>query len=464
MKMKKLVQLTIAAFLLGTTLAIFGISNGQGGGTVSAMTPEECMGRWANVPILSQSELNQLKDDKCRYPEGPCKITPSLSPGQHDIVCDLSFLDPPGNDDVELTDRQCIGKYHGEVEPTPTMVNRLENNGCKKPDGPCEVRRLVTGTTRVDCKEQFTPVAIACREYTNPAENNACRKGHTDGIDACEDFSGGEKEACEDGANADSDSDANTDATCESEGGAIAWFVCSVISTLLDGAINTLDGWINNLLFVDGDRYQDEAIDQAWKTMRNIALLILVPMMMFMVIGTALNFGPFDPYTVKKALPRMFVATIFIVLSLPICQFGIKLSNVVGQGVGNIIINTAPSDASSITDIIANHPGTSAATGFAGIVGIAGATAAGFITLGVVGSFALVTFIALMMGFIILVMRQVLLITLMVLAPMAILVWIFPGNDKLWGIWKTTFIAMLLMYPIIAILLASGKFVAGLFG
>lgn len=256
----------------------------------------------------------------------------------------------------------------------------------------------------------------------------------------------------------------NTDQTCESEGGALSWFLCAILSTVFDGAISVLDGWINDLLFVDGDRYKDPAMAEAWETMRNIALLILVPMMMFMVIGTALNFGPFDPYTVKKALPRMFIAAIFIVLSLPITQFGVAVSNSVGQGIGNIIINASPTDASSITDIIQNHPGTSGATGFAAIVGVVGATATGYLTIGIISSFALVTVIALLVAFIILVMRQVLLITLMVVAPLAILVWIFPGNDKLWSIWKTTFIAMLLMYPIIAVLLASGKFVAGLFG
>jgi hypothetical protein len=61
-------------------------------------------------------------------------------------------------------------------------------------------------------------------------------------------------------------------------------------------------------------------------------------------------------------------------------------------------------------------------------------------------------------------MRQVLLVALIVIAPIAILAWIFPGNDKLWGIWKTTFIAMLMMYPLISILIAAGKFVAGISG
>ena len=181
-----------------------------------------------------------------------------------------------------------------------------------------------------------------------------------------------------------------------------------------------------------------------------------------MVIGTALNFGPFDPYTVKKALPRMFIAAMFIVLSLPITQFGVELSNNVGQGLGNLIVSSVPEDqrVNSLQDILS--PGEAGGFTALTLLGVAGAAATGALTIGIAASIALITLIALLLGFVILIMRQVLLLMLIVVAPLAILAWIFPGNDKLWGIWKTSFIAMLMMYPIIAILIASGKFVAGI--
>lgn len=254
------------------------------------------------------------------------------------------------------------------------------------------------------------------------------------------------------------------DPTCESESGSLGWLFCGILG-IMDGAIDFLDQTINNLLFINSDTYDNNGIKDAWAIMRNIALLLLVPMMIFMVIGTALNFGPFDPYTVKKALPRMFVATIFIVISLPITTFAVQLSNTVGQGLGNLIVSAAPSDVNSLRDVFASSgSSTSGETGlFTGaVVGAAVAGVAGVLTLGIFGSFAIVTIVALLIGFVILVMRQVLIVMLMVIAPIAILVWIFPGNDKLWGIWKTTFIAMLMMYPIISMLLASGRFVAGI--
>lgn len=251
--------------------------------------------------------------------------------------------------------------------------------------------------------------------------------------------------------------------SCWNNSGPLAWLLCPVLD-LIDGAISLLDTWVNNLLFIDANTgYASDGVREGNAVMRNIALLLLVPMMMFMVIGTALNFGPFDPYTVKKALPRMLVATMFIVLSLPICQFAVEVSNTVGQGIGNLIISATDSEIDSLSAIF-DDAGQSGL--FAGLLTGSGAAVGGtlFLTWGIVGSFALVTVVALLIAFVILVMRQVLVMVLIVLAPLAIIVWIFPGNDKLWGIWKGTFTAMLLLYPIIAIMIASGRFVASVVG
>lgn len=260
--------------------------------------------------------------------------------------------------------------------------------------------------------------------------------------------------------NSESDSSGNSAPSCESEGGPLGWLLCAVINAL-DGFIKFLDISINRLLFINEDIYNSESIAASWAVIRNIALFILVPMMMFMVIGTAIGVGPFDAYTVKKSLPRMLIAAIFIVLSLPITQFGVELSNAVGQGIGNLILSASPNKIESIGQII-NESGKDDT--FGGLVagGVTGAALFGGLTIGIIGSFALVTALALLLGFVILVMRQVLVLLLVVIAPLAILVWIFPGNDKLWALWKTTFIAMLLLYPIIAILIASGRFVAGI--
>lgn len=250
--------------------------------------------------------------------------------------------------------------------------------------------------------------------------------------------------------------------TCESEGGAISWLACPVLK-LLDMGIDFLSSSIETMLLVDESKYNDSSLVQAWRVMRNVALLILIPMMLLMVIGTALEFGPFDAYTVRKSLPRMVIAVMFITLSLPITQFLVNLSNVVGSGLQGIILS-AGSSPETLADLYSTNGGllfTTAAAG--GIAGIAWAGVEGA-SLAMLGSLALTVFLALLIGYLILVIRELLIIVLIMVAPLAILVWIFPANDKLWKIWKTTFTALLMMYPLIAILIASGKVFAGVIG
>lgn len=227
------------------------------------------------------------------------------------------------------------------------------------------------------------------------------------------------------------------------------WIGCSVLA-VIDQTLDWLNRTINSLLFVDP---VPEGIEPTWAVFRNLAYIILIPMMLLMVIGTAINMGPFDPYTVKKALPRMFIAVIFIALSLPICSFFINISNVIGNGAGNLITTLSGTDALTGLDGAAGGSNTL-------VTGGALLALTGSITWGVIGSLGLVMIVGLLIGFFILILRQVLIVMLIILAPLAILVWIFPGNDKLWGVWRTTFTAMLFMYPLIAILIASGKFFA----
>src|SRR5690606_29838183 len=74
--------------------------------------------------------------------------------------------------------------------------------------------------------------------------------------------------------------------------------------------------------------------------------IILIPVMLVMVIGTALGWEMFSAYTVKKALPRMVVATIFITLSWHITTFLIGFFNVIGAGILGLMTSPFGMDGS----------------------------------------------------------------------------------------------------------------------
>lgn len=271
------------------------------------------------------------------------------------------------------------------------------------------------------------------------------------------------------------------DNSCESAGGALGWIMCP-IAGLLDSVVGFLDENIRDLLYVNQDYFDTEKdsgedLKGAWTQFRNIAYVILIPIMLVMVIGTALGFEVFSAYTIKKALPRMIIAIIFITLSWYICVFLVNFFNVIGGGLTNLV--TAPFseihsvageagrsplkgalDAAGITQagngwVQSIASGTTVTT--LGVAGVVGAFATGALSLGIIMS-TLAT-AALILGgiFLLLIVRQMLVIALALLAPLAILAWIFPGNDKLWKLWWGSFSKLLMLYPLITLLIGVGQ-------
>lgn len=252
--------------------------------------------------------------------------------------------------------------------------------------------------------------------------------------------------------------------TCESEGAGLSWILCPVIFAI-DQVVEWLDNTIISLLTVQTDYYDNESMRDVWARLRNIAYIILIPVMLVMVIGTALGFNLIDAYTVKKALPRLVIAVLFMSISWPITSFMITFINDVGSGMLGLM-TSAVSGADEITlaSILApdadDTAGTAVVLGAGAYFGVGALIAAN--SIGIILSYALITAIILFTAFLILAFRQFLVVTLALFAPLAILAWIFPGNDKLWKLWWSSFSKLLLMFPIIMILIGSGRIFASI--
>lgn len=271
--------------------------------------------------------------------------------------------------------------------------------------------------------------------------------------------------------------------SCESSGGPLGWIMCPV-AAVLDSITGFLDDQIEDKLVLRDKYFRDESGDRlkaAWTQIRNIAYVILIPIMLVMVIGTALGFEVFSAYTVKKALPRMIIAIIFITLSWYICLFIVEFVNALGAGikglviypfreveVNNEIMKPQPSLREALNQARVTVDGGSSVGSTAGAVGL-GATAAiagfaGFATGALSISIIMSTLFtaALVLGavFLLLIARQMILIALFLLAPLAILAWIFPGNDKLWKLWWSAFTKLLLLFPVIMLSIAVGQIFA----
>ena len=248
--------------------------------------------------------------------------------------------------------------------------------------------------------------------------------------------------------------------TCESLGWQMSWIVCPAIY-FADSIVRWLDQEVTDLLGTPASYYEDDQLRTAWSRLRNIAYIILVPIMLVMVIGTALGFDFVSAYTVKRAFPRLLIAVVFIALSYEITKFLVVLTNEIGQGIGGIIMNAfTRSGEISMASIFSPSGSDSIAAGAVFTGALVGALAIG--SIGVIFSYLFVAAIALAVGFFLLSLRQMLIVALMILAPVAILSWIFPGNEKLWKLWWGTFSKLLLLFPLVMLLVASGKSFAAL--
>ncbi|MDQ3094231.1 MAG: MFS transporter, partial [bacterium] len=266
---------------------------------------------------------------------------------------------------------------------------------------------------------------------------------------------------------AGSNVDSEPEPSCESNGGALSWIFCPLIN-LMEGLIDSLDKAIVGFLNFDFNELSDgTGLKESWARIRNLAYILLIPIFLVMVIGTMVGFSFIDAYTVKRSLPRLLAAVLFIALSWDICRIMVDVSNIAGQGMAGLmggVVGEAGINSLQLDDIFSGAEGalTSyviAPTGL--LLGIGAAIFIGPVaTIGIVLSFGLVAFVGLLIGFLLLGFRQVLLLALILVGPLAILSWIFPGNDKLWKLWWNSFSKLLLLFPVIMVLITTGKIFA----
>ncbi len=179
----------------------------------------------------------------------------------------------------------------------------------------------------------------------------------------------------------------------------------------------------------------------------------------------------FDAYTVKKVMPRLLIAVVLIQLSWFIFTGMINLTTAVAYGVEGLIY--APFKQSGtelslgnvftvITGASTTVGGTTGGqAGFAALAagGAVAGGAAAFATgsVGVLFAMAGTVLLSLLIGFFVLVLRQVVILALLVVSPIALVLWILPNTEKYWKLWWESFSKLLLMFPMILAMIAAGR-------
>ncbi len=245
-----------------------------------------------------------------------------------------------------------------------------------------------------------------------------------------------------------------TQPTCESQNSTIilGWILCQGLAAI-DGTITQLMKAVDDLLYVNPTTFATPQIKAIWSYFRILATGVLVIIGLVMVIGQAINIGPFDAYTVKRLLPRILIGIIGIQLSWFLFTGLIFIVNAIAWGVEGLMY--APFGGAGNFDVKSILGKTTGS--FFLLAG--GAVVAGGFALGLLGmlSIAVTALIAVVFAFALLSVRQFVLIALLVAAPIGIVLWILPNTEKLWKIYWESFSKLLLMYPMIIFLIAAGR-------
>lgn len=233
---------------------------------------------------------------------------------------------------------------------------------------------------------------------------------------------------------------------------AITFLVCSVIDTGTY-AVGTLDNVIGNLLTVDTkDVFDDSSANNpyhiAWNSFRAFALGLIVIAALVMVVSQAAGIEILDAYTVRKVLPRLLFAAVFIALSWDILEFLVSLSNDAGNGMRGLIY--AP-----FKDLADQGGSIAGGSLFAlTLIGTGAALAFGWIGL---LSFVVTGLLASLVAAAVLILRKMLILLIIMLSPFAIAASVLPNTRKIYDTWKSALTAVLIVFPIIMSFIAIGR-------
>ncbi|MDB5180403.1 MAG: hypothetical protein JWO54_161 [Candidatus Saccharibacteria bacterium] len=241
--------------------------------------------------------------------------------------------------------------------------------------------------------------------------------------------------------------------TCNIEG--VGWIVCPVLvfmGGIVDGAYNFVSGLlVVKALVTTGE---NEGVYLAWAVMRNVANIAFVIAFLIVIFSQLTGVGVSN-YGVKKLLPRLVVAAILVNISFWVCAIAVDLSNIIGASVIQVFdsvevkISDSLSGGFNTGDKLLNGGQWTDMVGAALVVTAAG-TALYYVTLSALVPALLAAVVAIVTVFLVLTLRQALIILLIVVSPLAFVAYLLPNTEDLFTKWRKLFMTLLLMYPIIA--------------
>lgn len=234
--------------------------------------------------------------------------------------------------------------------------------------------------------------------------------------------------------------------------GALAWVICPA-TQLIAGAMEYFEKYIIVPFMTISPLTTNSSnpVYILWQNFRDLANVGFIVLLFISIFSIALS-----KYGLKRIMPRLLFVAVGINLSYFAVAFIIDAFNIFGAGISQLV--TTALQQAGTTQL---NSGTSAGT-VRSIFTLGGAALltillSGGAALGWLFSFIGIAALVVVVVVLVLIVRQLAIIALVVLSPVAILLYLLPNTESYFKKWRQMLIQLLLMYPMIVLLFAAGK-------
>jgi len=260
--------------------------------------------------------------------------------------------------------------------------------------------------------------------------------------------------------------DESTYSSCTVEG--IGWIICPVAVFMADSMDNIFK-LVSQFFVVEPVAVNDTngSLYIAWNMIRGIANIAFIIAFLIIIYSQLTNVGVSN-YGLKRLLPRLILAAIFVNLSFLICAIAVDISNILGHSLQNIFVQIRQ-DTFSITDDTWSASTTTwtAVTALVlsgGAIGAAGVASAGSFAGALPALLPILVGVILTILFVLLILaaRQAIIVILIVIAPLAFVAYLLPNTEKWFEKWRDLFMTMLIFFPAFSLIFGGSQLAGGL--
>ncbi len=246
--------------------------------------------------------------------------------------------------------------------------------------------------------------------------------------------------------------------------GSIGWIVCPV-SNFMAWIADKLYDQVTQYLAVQPLQSTSEgSLFRFWSIMRDIANIAFIVVSMLVIYSQTSGIG-ISSYGIKRMFPRLVAAIIVVNVSFWICALAIDLSNMLGFQLQRLCTEIASTVRGADYNTLNKVTWANVISGLlTGSTATAGAAIGMSVLVGATdGALALAipvlvgVLISIIIAAVIVAARQALVTILVIISPLAFVLYVLPSTEKYFEKWKDLFTTMLVMFPLMSLLFGGSR-------